>query len=182
MTNQGRHILAVALAVAWLTTVAYPNDSTADKKKELTGPTELIPFELGKPIPVSVTANTRAVTSYKLFRLREIEFQLDKKSHLSAKIAILYTTGLTNLPTVTYVVHAAVFDANGKLLGTANTSRRIATWSTVGAVGRCGSEVTVDFGSSLNYNKAKYFTLVISHPEIQVANESGKDATPSKRQ
>ena len=144
---------------------AYPNDSAADKKKRLSGPTGLIPFELGKPIPVLVKFETD-ITDGNLFSLRKIEFQLNKESHLTAKITIYYTTGL-DLPTITYNVHAAVFDSNGKLLGTANAPRKINTWATTGFVGCRGSDMSIDFGISLNYDKAKYFALAISEPEIK---------------
>ena len=43
-------------------------------------------------------------------------------------------------------------------------------------------EVTVDFGSSLNHDKAKYFVLAVSKPEIRIADQLGKDPTPPKRQ
>ena len=115
MRNQLRCILAVFLTVAGLAAVAYPNDPAADAKAKPTAPTGLIPFELGKPIPVSVKFETD-ITGYNLFSLRKIEFQLNKESHLTAKISINYTTGL-DLPTITYNVHAAIFDANRKLLG-----------------------------------------------------------------
>ena len=166
MRNQARCILAVVLTVAVLTAVGYTNDSAADAKAKPVAPTGLIPFELGKPIPVSVTVKTD-VTGYKLFHLREIEFLLNKKSHLTAKIATNYITGLTELPTITHNVHAAVFDATGKLLGTANASCKIHTWATVGAVASVLGEMSVDFGTSLNYDKAKYFALAINEPEIK---------------
>ena len=107
MRNHRQYVLAVVWAFIGLTAVAYPNDSAADRKAEPVAPTGLIPFELGKPIPVSVAADTKPVTSFNLFSVYKIEFQRDKTSHLTAKIATR-TTGLTELPTITYLIHAAV--------------------------------------------------------------------------
>ena len=177
MRNQSRCILAVVLTVAVLTAVGYTNDSAADAKTKPVAPTGLIPFELGKPIPVSVKFETD-IKGYNLFSLGKIEFQLNKESHLTAKITIYYTTGL-DLPTITYNVHAAVFDSNGKLLGTANAPRKINTWATTGFVGCRGSDMSIDFGISLNYDKAKYFALAINQPEIKVAKQPDK-ASPKQ--
>jgi hypothetical protein len=140
----------------------------------------LIPFELGKSIPVSVSAKVD-VTSFDLFHLNKIEFRLSEKSILTAKVRTSYTTGLAELPAITYTVHAAIFDADRKLLGTANNSQKIATWGSVGFVARTKGEFALGFGSSLNYNKAKYFTLAISEPEIKVASQPGKDTVPAKQ-
>ena len=162
--------------------MAYAKASAADSKAEPVAPTGLVPLELGKAIPVSVTAPAK-VTSFKLLYLREIGFQLSKKSHLVAKIATSETQGLTDLPPIIiYTVHAAVFDANGKLLGTANTSRKLSPRVTVGAVMMVFREISMDFGVSLNYDKAKFFALAISEPEIKVANKSGKDPAPVDKQ
>ena len=166
MRNQSRCILAVVLAVSGLAAVAYPNDPAADAKAKPTAPTGLIPFELGKPIPVSVKFETD-ITGYNLFSLRKIEFQLNKESHLTAKISMSYTTCLIDLDTITYNIHAAVFDSNGKLLGTANAPRKIYTGATFGYSAYSGGEMSIDFGISLNYDKAKYFALAISEPEIK---------------
>lgn len=162
--------LAAIMAVMSLPSTVYTKETSDNTQQRQVAPTKLIPFELDKSIGISihsslVKSNQKEVC---LLNLSKIDFHLDTNSRLTTKLAVASTNGWTDLPAiVTYIIHLAVFDEKGKLLGTASASCKLYPSSIASARMAYGFHVSLDFGTSLNYDKAKYFVLAISEPEIK---------------
>ena len=130
-----------------------------------------IPLILGDPIAVNIGSNAVEWKNgtYAPLHLNQVLFHLDNKSRLTATLGASVLT----LATVDYDVHAAVFDAEGRLLGTAKTTCQIEAqeiwW--YGHPVRDLREVKLDFGVSNSYGNAKHFALAISDCDILIPEQ-----------
>ena len=181
MRNQIYYILAAVMAVALLPSTGYTKEADAKTQKGQVSPTKLIPFELDKSIGISihsspVKSNQKEVC---LLNSGKIKFHLDPNLRLTATVNVSTTNGWTDLPAVVdYAIHAAVFDDKGTLLGTASVPYKINPSSIASGRVAIASFLPMDFGKSLNYDKARYFAIAVNEPEIKqgVGNEPQNSA------
>jgi uncharacterized protein YjbI with pentapeptide repeats len=146
------------------------------KVKTFVSSSPSIPFELGRDILLGVESNpvTWEGQEYSLLWLRSIRFQLDKETRrLTAKIK----AGEMTFDKVDYDVSGAVFDATGRLLGVSradcSTSR---CWVGKPICGR--SSVRLDFGISLDYDRAASIMVAISKRAVLTPDAWGPPSRP----
>lgn len=97
-------------------------------------------------------------------------FHLEDGLHLTARLS----ASDLEYHTAAYDIHAAVFDSEGHLLGTAKAVYEIEKahiyWSGGGAF-RGIQELELDFGISRKYGRARHFSLSISEPDVPPAEQ-----------
>jgi hypothetical protein len=156
-------VAAVAMASLGLVFVALgqPKPKPANAETPTSRP---LPLELDQRIPLAVDSHAVEWRSntYHLVRLSSIQFTLDKPTgHLQAEVQ----AGVTSFDDVNYDISAAVFDADGTLLGTARTECKVErTW--LGKVLLTHAKLALDFGSSLDYADATSFMVNISRCNV----------------
>lgn len=123
-----------------------------------------LPFSTGRPIKIDVRSPgvTWNGSTFHLVSLGRAEFSLDRDSGaLSAEVR----GGVTTFDEVRYDVSGAVFDEAGNLLGTARAECEVPReW-----LGKCLTmqrTLTLDFGVSLDYARAKTFAIAISNRKV----------------
>jgi hypothetical protein len=165
---------AAALALGFfflsgLPPIATATESQDNPKTEAVTAFRVIPFELERSIPLSV--QSPAVewkgNTFHLVKLGTIQFELDPKN--SQLIAVI-NAGVTTFDNVDYDISAAVFDASGKLLGTARAQCKVQReW--LGHVLTMAATISLDFGTSLDYPQAKSFMLSVSRQRVTTPDQ-----------
>ncbi len=119
-----------------------------------------VPLTIGTPVTIQnglqsapITVENRDVT---IVRLGQGRFSLDDQSRLTAS----FNVAVSHCTNTEYWIHAAVFDRNGKLLGT--SSHRIAVSDIRLPVSPCIiHELEFDFGVSARFGVATQLALSI---------------------
>lgn len=122
-----------------------------------------VPLRLRASIPLSVQSAgvTWKGNTFHLVHLGSIRFDLDKSDRLKADIQ----AGVIEFDNVDYDISAAVFDAAGRMLGSARAQCKVQReW--VGKVLRTGRTITLDFGVSLDYTRAAAFAVSVSNRKV----------------
>ena len=130
--------------------------------------TNLVPLKLGSSIPLAVQSPGVAWkgNTFHLVGLGSIRFDLDKNACLKADIQ----AGVTEFDNVDYDISAAVFDAAGKMLGTARAQCKVQrVWA--GDVERTARSIRLDFGVSLDYTRAASFAVSVSNRKVLTPDE-----------
>jgi hypothetical protein len=151
---------AAALAVALGSTALAGQEGAPPAAPAASGATAIA---FGRPIPVDVKSagvEWKGHT-YHLVRIGRAEFHLAEEGRLKAVLS----AGITTFDDVDYEVHAAVFDAAGRLLGTAKAPCKVQRiW--VGKTLLSAVKLELDFGVSRAYAQAKSFTLAVSDRKV----------------
>jgi hypothetical protein len=126
----------IAFLVSYATVLAGPvlgNATSADGNSDPDPRPGLTALTLDQQIKTGVKPSWVETNFGKLqlVDMRSIRFQLDERSHLTAKIETI----ITMAKGVDYQVHGAVFAENGQLLGTAKTPCRTGIVSTISLMG-----------------------------------------------
>jgi hypothetical protein len=120
-------------------------------------------YRTGKPIPLRVSSapvHWRG-SDYVLVQIGEASFHTSPLGRVTA----LLSAGVLTFDNVEYEVHAALFDQGGKLLGTAQTLCPVTRiWA--GVPGITSRKLTLDFGISKAYERAAWFTVSATEPEV----------------
>jgi hypothetical protein len=158
-------LLVGAGACTWNSLARDVSHPVADFKKAQAIPE---PIDWGKPIPLSLKSSpvTWHSNEFHLVSLNTIQFNRDFTNHLTAKIS----AGVCTFDDVVYRIHAAVFDGDGRLLGTAITNcdvQRI--W--LGYNMTMERVLPLDFGTSLDYAQASGYMLSISREKVLTPDE-----------
>ncbi len=99
--------------------------------------------------------------TYHLVRLGRAQFHLSALSRLTAT----FNAGTNTFDNVDYDVHVAIFDAQGKLLGTGKTICSVSRiWA--GRSGLTSKTLEVDFGVNRDYSQAEFFSVAISNSQV----------------
>ena len=102
---------------------------------------------------------------YELVRFGLVKFHREG-AHLTARLR----GGITTFDDVTYDVSCAVRDAEGRLLGVARVEVEVQRmW--LGKTMAMGLELELDFGESLDYERAAGFELAISRERVLTPDE-----------
>jgi hypothetical protein len=88
-------------------------------------------------------------------------FQLDQESRLTGKLNAF----VTQYAKVDYWISAAVFDAKGKLLGTAGHKEAV-QYIRLGAMPTMQRHITLDFGISKGFKNAAFVVVAISERDV----------------
>jgi hypothetical protein len=166
-SNRSKSIAAIvaitSLAVGSLI-IAAPAPSENGMKQQEASARSALPLRFGRSIPLAIQSSgvVWRGNTYHLVGLGSIQFDLDKQtSRLKAEIK----AGVTSFDNVDYDVSAAVFDATGKLLGTARAKCGVRReWA--GKVAMCAETVSLDFGISLDYANAATFMVSVSKRKV----------------
>lgn len=135
-------------------------DPAAAKPASTAIPTPLV-FEKTIPLSVHSPDITWRSNTFHLVSLGTIQFQRDKSGRLTADISAQVST----FDKVTYEISGAVFDNEGQLLGTAKTQCPVERiW--LGRLLTTGKRLTLDFGDSLDYERATGFLLSVSRQKV----------------
>lgn len=156
----------LALSVAFVITSQAANDESTAPQKPLMM-RGVFALTLDVPVYVKMVSNEVELAvgkRYPLLEIHNVVFHLKDGARLTA---ILNGSVLTPY-TIDYDIHAAVFDIEGNLLGTAKTTCEIKKepvyW--IGLPVRPFRDFELDFGISKKYEKARYFSLVFSEPDV----------------
>ena len=154
--------LAATVCFAWVLTAWGQSKANAPAPESRTA--RVLALELGRKLPLAVRSHPVEwrTNTYHLVSLGTIQFELDPATgRLKAEIF----GSVTTFDNVKYDVSAAVFDAQGTLLGTARTECAVErTW--LGKVLTMQQTLTLDFGESLDYAKATGFMVNISRRAV----------------
>ena len=175
MTMRAKNLLKGVLAVAVLAAIvggcvaAAPASPQAGPKNREGSPGPTIPLMLGSSIPLAIespAAEWRGQPIH-LVKLTSIQFDLDKPTgRLKADIK----ADVRTFDNVAYDVSVAVFDAGGKLLGAlrggCNVQRILDGKSTI-----LPRTIGLDFGISLDYERAASFMVGISNRKVVTPEE-----------
>jgi hypothetical protein len=88
-------------------------------------------------------------------------FQLDKESRLTARL----NAAVAQYAKVVYWISAAVFDAQGLLLGTASHKESV-SYTRLGAMPTTFRKIVLDFGLSKAFNRAALVVMAISERDV----------------
>jgi hypothetical protein len=163
-------LLKYVLAVAALATIggslimAAPQPRRNARKDQAAAPGPTIPLRIGPSIPLAVRSNGvewRGDT-YHIVSLSSIRFDLDKPTgRLKAEIK----AAVMQFNNMDYDVSAAVFDAEGRLLGVARANCEVGRfWSVKVFTGN--DTLSLDFGVSLDYERAASFMVCVSNRKV----------------
>jgi hypothetical protein len=99
--------------------------------------------------------------SYHLVSVGQASFLLSARHHLTGVLK----AGITTFDSVDYEVHAALYDAAGRLLGTARALCPVErVW--LGKVLNSSRELQLDFGINDAYERAKWFSVSITERQV----------------
>jgi hypothetical protein len=122
------------------------------------------PLEFDKPIAISVQSagvEWRGAT-YHLVHLGQARFSLDRDA---GRLMATIHAGLTTFDRVDYEVSGAVYGAAGRLLGVARVGCPVErVW--LGKPLHMGKDLTLDFGTSLDFESARRFTVAVSRRAV----------------
>lgn len=160
-----KSISLVLAFVAIVVTVSYVQAAGSQRIKveSQQAAAVTIAFELDKPIDFILRSDAVKwrENTYHLLQLHQADFSLDEANRLTALIHGSSTT----FDDVEYTVHAAVFNADGMLLGTASTSCQVQRiW--LGRLGMMQDEIELDFGRSKRFADAATVMLTISSMDV----------------
>lgn len=116
-----------------------------------------------REIPVSVSSHPVRWRDqdYRLVHIAEAQFSISATGRLTG----IVSAGVNTFDNVDYDVHCAVFDAQGRLLGTASTVCSVPRiW--VGTLGVSPVKLQLDFGVSEAYKRGEWFTLGITERKV----------------
>ena len=155
-------ISAVALTVVVCASIAA---GKAQSTYQLPGTKFLLLNE-----PVRLRTRSRGVEwnarTYHLVSLKEVVFRSDLQSRLTARVS----AEIQSLDEVDYDVHAAVYDAEGNLLGTARAPCAV-PFALMKHVPGSKQEILLDFGISRKYKDAARFAFAISDRQVLTPDE-----------
>ncbi|MFN3650588.1 MAG: hypothetical protein ACK47B_13510 [Armatimonadota bacterium] len=132
-----------------------------------------VPLKLDGPIRVDVKSHPVLWNghAYHLLRIWEARFQRSSEGRLTAVLQLSTIT----FDQVEYDVSAAVLDAAGTLLGTARAPVQVErVW--LGKALTTSGKLELDFGISLDYERAAAFSLGISRRRVLTPDEWQNEA------
>lgn len=164
--NPLRSIIAATISSLLLLTTApaAPAEGPTPPEDRATPSARPTPFEFGQPIPVTVESSGVEWKghTYHLLRLNAVQFDLDRQTGL---LKAEVKAGVTTFDDVSYDISAAVFDSAGHLLGTARTAYKVdRLW--LGTLMMTAQAINLDFGTSLDYERAATFMISISKRKV----------------
>jgi hypothetical protein len=166
-----QYVLAVAVfgAIGGSLIMAAPPPRDNVAKDNAVAPGATIPLRIGNSIPLSVRSNgvEWRGNTYHVVNLSSIQFELDKQtSRLKAEIK----AAVMQFNNMDYDVSAAVFDAEGRLLGVARARCEVGRFWSVNVV--TGNDtLSLDFGVSLDYVRAASFMVCVSNRKALTPDE-----------
>jgi RNA polymerase sigma factor (sigma-70 family) len=121
------------------------------------------PLKLDVPIRLDVAAPPikLAKSNYHILRVGAITFRLDKTDRLQATLR----ASATQQTNVDYRINVAVFDARGRLLGTAAHTEPV-KYIRLGRAPTMARTIELDFGVSQDFRQATQFVVAVSNPEV----------------
>ncbi len=142
-------------------------DETAQVQKAPLPPLQLRPLVFGETLTVNATS--RGIVwqgrTFYLVQIPTLEFTLTDD-----ELKATTTATLTTFDSAPYRTHVSVFDGSGTLLGTATADCETQrAW--LGTVLAMQRELTFDFGKSIDYKNAKFFSLAITNHELQTPDQ-----------
>lgn len=155
--------LSIVSLVYVLIAAAAPHENTTEQPLPPAPVPEAIAIDFAQPTHLAIMSPGVAWRghAHHLLTLGRASFDIDQESRLTATIDAAVLT----FDDVTYDVHAAVFDGDGRLLGTARVECDIdrvwlrtylTTWETL----------ALDFGVSANYDEARWAAFAISERTV----------------
>jgi hypothetical protein len=156
--NRRRALAGIAGAVGG---IALANGADAEQPKvAIPGATN---FELGKDVRLGATSTPIKANGSELHivGIGTGSFQLDDDPRLTATLK----AAVTQYAKVNYWISTAVFDAAGKLLGTAS-HKEPDEYERLGATPTVFRNIKLDFGISKAFKKAALVVVAISEPDI----------------
>lgn len=157
-------LTALNLLLAGPGAIAAPGEPPAPPQPPAAPTNGPVPFEFGKPVPLNLSSSGVEWKghTYQLLRLNSARFDLDRQTGL---LKAEVKAGVTSFDDVEYDVSAAVFDARGRLLGTARAQCKVERiW--LGHVMMMARDISLDFGLSLDYESATSFLIAISKRNV----------------
>jgi hypothetical protein len=134
-----------------------------------------LPLEFDKPIALSVQSAgvSWRVTTYHLVSLNQIQFSHDRDAgRVTAKIRAAVVT----FDRVDYEVSGAVFGPAGRLLAVAKTTCTVErNW--IGKPLHMRKDLSLDFGSSLDFAVAERFSLAINRRTVRTPDQWERTAS-----
>jgi hypothetical protein len=175
-TNKMKSFFAIAvlgsLAIGSGFVVAAPEPPPNRTAKQEASPGPTIPLKLGRSIPLAIQSfgvEWRGNT-YHLLSLGSVQFDLDKQtSRLKAEIK----AAVMQFNKMDYDISAAVFDADGRLLGVARARCEIGRYWVANVV-TGNDSLSLDFGVSLDYEHAASFMVSISKRKVLTPDQWNK--------
>jgi hypothetical protein len=160
--------LVAILAGLFLTSFGCSLTSAAQSHKEAgqsplsTSTRPAVEWDRKIPLTIQSSGVEWGGHTYHLVRANAIQFDLNKDTgHLKAELQV----SVTSFDQVDYEIGAALFGAEGELLGVAKTQCKIdRLW--LGRVLHTDRTLLLDFGESLAYANARTFMLSISERKV----------------
>jgi hypothetical protein len=120
-------------------------------------------FEMGKALNVAAKSSPFKLndSEFHIIGVGKATFRLDNDSRLTATLK----AGVMQYAKVDYWISTAVFDAAGKLLGTASHKEPV-EYIRLGATPTVFREIELDFGVSKAFKNAAFVVIAISEPEV----------------
>lgn len=161
-----RSMVAATISSLLLLTAApaTPAETSTPPESRAITSIQPTPFEFGQVIPLDVESSGVEWKghTYHLLRLNSVRFDLDRQASL---LRAEVKAGVTTFDDVSYDISAAVFDSAGQLLGTARTAYKVERlW--LGTVLMSAQTINLDFGASLDYERANSFVIAISKRKV----------------
>lgn len=152
-------IVTIVALSAGLAVAADVLLTSADENRSTT----TIPFNSEEPVAIKLVSDDVEWQgqTFNLLGLSEVTFNLSERNRLRGSLI----GGSTTFDDVTYTIHAAVFDVDGQLLGTASTEYQVQrVW--IGVLAQMQAELELDFGISKRYADAATVMLTISSMDV----------------
>jgi hypothetical protein len=122
-----------------------------------------IKFDMGKQIKITAQSSPVKVdkTDVHLISIGTGTFHLDNESRLTATLK----AAVTQYAQVEYWISTAVFDAAGKMLGTA-AHKELVQYIRLGAIPTIFRDIKLDFGISKAFMDATFLVVAISERDV----------------
>jgi hypothetical protein len=160
MPAANRRSALLTLSAAFLGMLGI-RESEAEEKPPIPGAWEVVLTSRELPIQAESAPVRWKGQEYRLVRLGEARFFQSPRGRVTAELK----GGTLTFDDVEYEVHAALFDAAGKLLGTAHTLCPVSRiW--LGKPALTSTTLSLDFGISKAYARAEWFTVSITERDV----------------